>query len=41
MMEQVSGTMKAILPHENILFEVDEFANPKRMKDFELPTKSK
>ena len=41
MMQQITGTMKAILPDYDISFEVDEFANPKRMEEFDILAKRK
>jgi hypothetical protein len=39
MMQQIAGTMKAILPFENVLYEIDEFTNKNSLKTFEIPDK--
>lgn len=39
MMQQIVGTMSAILPIDNISFDVDEFSNPKSMENFEMPVR--
>jgi hypothetical protein len=39
MMQQITGTMKAILPFESVINDIDEFANPKSTGEFKLPDK--
>jgi len=41
MMQQIIGTMKAILPFDSIAYDVDEFTNPKTMDKFEMPNELK
>ncbi len=36
---QIMGTMNAILPIDNIPFDVDEFSNLKSMEHFEMPVR--
>ncbi len=39
MMQQIMGTMKAILPDDNIPYDFDEFTNPNNPTNFEMPAK--
>lgn len=41
MMQQIMGTMKAILPDDNSPYDVDEFTNSNNMTNFEMPNKLK
>jgi hypothetical protein len=41
MMEQIMGTMKAILPDEMVPFETDEFTHRKGTENFSMPSKIK
>jgi hypothetical protein len=39
MMQQITGTMKAILPFESVINDIDEFTNPKSTGEFKLQKK--
>lgn len=39
MMQQITGTMNAILPDDSISYDVDEFTNPTSMENFSMPAK--
>ena len=39
MMQQITGTMKAILPFESVINDIDELANPKSTGEFKLQKK--
>ncbi len=41
MMQQIMGTMKAILPDDNSPYDVDEFTSSNNMTNFEMPNKLK
>ncbi|CAB1058657.1 hypothetical protein D1BOALGB6SA_3413 [Olavius sp. associated proteobacterium Delta 1] len=37
MMQQIMGTMNAILPFDSISYDIDEFTNSKSMENFDVP----
>ena len=39
MMQQIAGTMKAILPFDSVSYDVDEFTNSKSTDNFKMPAK--
>jgi len=39
MMQQIAGTMKAILPFDSVSYDVDEFTNSKSTDNFKMPSK--
>ena len=41
MMQQIMGTMKAILPFDSIAYDIDEFTNTHGRENFEMPNELK
>ena len=37
MIQQIIGTMKAILPFDSIAYDIDEFTCTKSMENYEMP----